>query len=129
MDIADYERKYGIRCYRCCLCPQLDEDNQICPTGPLKERETVCDFVLYWKNPCNMICKVIESADGTFGVYECAYQEDVLMPKNQIYDIPPMNRFDKAQEHLNMYAADHNWIVFTVENIGKKGECRNEVKC
>lgn len=126
MDIADYERKYGIRCYRCCMCPQRNCDNQVCPTEPLKNTETICDFVLYWENPNHMICKVIEAADGTFGAYECTYQEDVLSPGNRIDDIPLMSCFNKAQEHLNMYAADHNWIVLTADNIGMKEDCCNE---
>lgn len=111
MDIADYERKYGIRCYRCCMCPQRNCDNQVCPTGPLKKTETVCDFVLYWEIPNNRICKVIESADGTFGTCECTYQEDVLETGNRIDDIPFADCFDKAQEYLNMYASDHGWKI------------------
>ena len=126
MDIADYERTYGIRCYRCCLCPQRDCDNQVCPTGPLKETETVCDFVLYWETPNNTMCKVIEAADGLFGVYECTYQDGILVPKDRIDDIPFMDCFDKAQEHLNMYAADHNWVILTTDRIEKRGGYQNE---
>lgn len=37
-----------IRDIRCCMCPQINSDNCICPIGPGKSEETPCDFVVVW---------------------------------------------------------------------------------
>ena len=37
-----------VRDYRCCMCPQMDMNENICPTGPGKAQETQCDFVVVW---------------------------------------------------------------------------------
>lgn len=37
-----------VRDCRCCMCPQLDSGSIVCPAGPGKHSETVCDFVVSW---------------------------------------------------------------------------------
>lgn len=72
-----------VRDYRCCMCPQVDKAEYICPTGPGKSEETTCDFVVTWTD-----------SRGWKGMRQMKRRA----------------RFDEAQEELNCYAKQKGWI-------------------
>lgn len=61
-----------VREYRCCMCPQRETDNLICPSGPGKDHETECDFVVVWTDAKGWIYKVMVDLTGTFRGSYCS---------------------------------------------------------
>lgn len=52
--------------YRCCMCPQREINETICPKGPGKEVERQCDFVVNWKDTKGRKYKVMEDVTGAY---------------------------------------------------------------
>lgn len=97
------------RAWRCCMCPQLDSNSFICPTGPGKEEETKCDFVVIWIDSHGWKYKVMDDLDGTFKGH---YQDDKHNENDGWKGMPQMEQreyFDQAQEDLNRYAKQKGW--------------------
>ena len=98
-----------VRDYRCCMCPQIDSNKHICPTGPGKKEETTCDFVVVWTDTRGWKYKVMGDLAGTF---KGRYQDDKHTGSTGWHGMRQMERkesFDEAQEDLNRYAKQKGW--------------------
>lgn len=98
-----------IRDYRCCMCPQMDQNEHICPTGPGKSQETKCDFVVAQTDQRGWKYRVMEDLAGTF---KGRYQDDKHSGAFCWHGMRQMERrenFDQAQEDLNRYAKSKGW--------------------
>lgn len=98
-----------VRDFRCCMCPQLDMNKQICPIGPGKSNETKCDFVVVWIDKRGWKYKVMGDLAGTF---KGRYQDDKHTGSLCWHGMRQMERrerFDQAQEDLNRYAKVKGW--------------------
>lgn len=101
--------KQDARDYRCCMCPQRDSSSVVCPTGPGKIEETVCDFVIIWADKRGWKYKVMGDLAGTF---KGRYQDDKHTGDIGWHGMRQMERrdsFDEAQEDLNRYAKEKGW--------------------
>lgn len=98
-----------VREYRCCMCPQRETDTLICPSGPGKEHETKCDFVVIWTDARGWKYKVMGDLAGTF---KGRYQNDKHTGDVGWKGMRQLGRresFDKAQEDLNLLAKSKGW--------------------
>lgn len=98
-----------VRNFRCCMCPQINDCKRICPTGPLKPKETECDFVVSWVDARGWKYKVMGDLAGT---YKGRYQDDKHTGITGWKGMRQMERretFDEAQEDLNAYAKKKGW--------------------
>lgn len=97
--------------YRCCMCPQRDEENTVCPTGDFKDTETICDFVITWTDKRGWKYKIMKYQSGTFKGH---YQDNKHSGCIGWHGMRQMERreyFDKAQEDLNHYAISKGWKI------------------
>lgn len=109
MSIEQITKKTEVRDYRCCMCPQIDMDKCICPAGPGKLEETICDFVITWADARGWKYKVVGDLAGT---YKGCYQDDKHQDSIGWHGMRQMRRresFDQAQEDLNRYAKSKGW--------------------
>ncbi len=111
--------KIEAREYRCCMCPQIDTNNQICPCGPGKSEETQCDFVITWTDARRWKYKVMGDLAGTFkGRYQDDKHEGSVGWKG-MRQMERRDRFDQAQEDLNKYAEAKGWKPLKISLIKK----------
>lgn len=102
------------RNYRCCMCPQIDENSHICPVGPGKTEETTCDFVVVWMDSRGWKYKVMGDLTGTFkGHYQNNKQNGDIGWKS-MKQMKRKETFDQAQEDLNQYAKKKRWHKLNV---------------
>lgn len=97
------------RKFRCCMCPQINDKSRICPAGPGKPEETVCDFVVVWTDARGWKYKVMGDPAGTF---RGRYQDDKHKGGTGWKGMRRMKRretSDQAQEDLNRYAKRKGW--------------------
>lgn len=95
--------------FRCCMCPQINDRRRICPDGPGKPEETVCDFVVVWMDARGWKYKVMVDLAGTF---KGRYQDDKHNGNTGWKGMRQMERretFDQAQQELNKYAKRKGW--------------------
>lgn len=98
-----------VRNYRCCMCPQLNSDSHVCPTGPGKTEESVCDFVVTWTDARGWKYRVMGDLAGTF---KGRYQDNKHSGDFGWKGMRQMERretFDEAQADLNLYAKKKGW--------------------
>lgn len=96
--------------YRCCMCPQLDQDADICPTGPGKKEETQCIFAVTWADARGWKYKVMAGLGESN--YKGRYQDDKHEGRagwKGMRQLQWQNSFDKAQEDLNRLATSKGW--------------------
>lgn len=96
------------RDYRCCMCPQINSVKRICPPGPGKAKESICDFVVVWTDLQGWKYRVMRIA----GTYKGAYQDDKHKGDvgwKGMRQMQSKNSFDEAQEALNCYAKLEGW--------------------
>lgn len=99
-----------VRKWRCCMCPRINENTTICPTGPLKEEETTCNFVVTWIDERGWKYKVMSGIGPSR--YKGRYQDDKHSGTTGwkgMRQLPWHETFDRAQEDLNKYALLKNW--------------------
>lgn len=95
--------------YRCCMCPQREQDARTCPKGPGKDKETTCDFVVVWTDVRGWKYKVMGDLAGTF---KGRYQNDKHSGNvgwKGMRQLQRRENFDKAQEDLNLLAKSKGW--------------------
>lgn len=97
------------RDYRCCMCPQRDSDQRMCPSGPGKAEVTQCDFVVVWIDARGWKYKVMGDLAGTFkGRYQDNKHSGDIGWKG-MRQMVRRETFDQAQEDLNQYAKSKGW--------------------
>lgn len=109
------ELKMETREYRCCMCPQREINETICPKGPGKEVETQCDFVVNWKDTRGRKYKVMKDVTGA---YKGKYQDNKHMGDagwKGMEQLGLRESFDKAQEDLNQLAASKGWLPIEIK--------------
>ncbi len=116
-----------VRECRCCMCPQRESSNRICPTGPGKTKETICDFVIVWTDSRGWKYKIMHSSTGGYKGYYQDHKHDGDNGWKSMRQMEKRESFDWAQEDLNQYAKKKGWnpIDNPISNLidSKKSIC------
>jgi hypothetical protein len=98
-----------IRAYRCCMCPNSNNQSSVCPgiEGTVHQKSSRCDFVrVYFDEEGHAVFvhrlgkryMVFRQKEGGIGVHW-------LVSKK----LPERKTFEEAQEGLNQYALAKKW--------------------
>lgn len=109
-----------VREYRCCMCPQREAALEICPAGPRKADESICDFVVTWTDERGWKYKVMPGIGND--QFKGRYQDekhDGRTGWKGMRQLPWQSTFDKAQEDLNRLAIRKQWTPVCLSSGGR----------
>ena len=107
-----------IRDFRCCMCPQVNQNKRICAgvPGSAHPHDTICDFVVRYRDARGWTYFV---RGGLQDQYKTFVKKDPTKPagigEHAYRGLPWRETFDKAQEDLNRLAQAKGWEVFKPE--------------
>lgn len=94
--------------YRCCMCPNRDTSNTICPAGgPQNKTETTCRFVKEYIAPSGWKYKVMAGIGGD--TFKARYNKIGKSSWKGMTQLPWRDSFDAAQADLNRIAKERGW--------------------
>lgn len=93
--------------FRCCMCPNIEESLENCPSGPFKEEVTPCRFVKTYIDSRGWKYKVMSGIGEN--AYKGRYQKPGMTSWKCMNNLEWRETFDKAQSDLNSMAKLKGW--------------------
>ncbi len=93
--------------WRCCLCPNINEQKTICPAIYFKQEETQCRFVKIYIDAREWLFKVMY--DDYDKGYKSHYKRPGRKGWSRMSHFEFRESFDDAQADLNSYAEKKGW--------------------
>ena len=96
---------------RCCMCPNIQKNDKVCPPGPFHPSPTPCRFVKTYIDDRGWKYKVMSGlGENNFKArYQKPDKHDAYSGWKGVAAVPWRKSFDEAQADLNALAKKKGW--------------------